>query len=87
MYTPVLSVPSIILIIPASLVVFVELISHLKVTGTIVGRDLMADPGIERTLLGKGISTILSGMFGSTPNTTLRPSPSQVAKTTPKPLR
>ena len=69
-YTPVLSVPAIILIIPASLVVFVELIGHLKVTGTIIGRDLMADPGIEPTLLGKGISTILSGMFGSTPNTT-----------------
>ena len=69
-YTPVLSLPAIILILPASLVVFVELISHLKVTGTIIGRDLMADPGIERTLLGKGISTVLSGMFGSTPNTT-----------------
>lgn len=69
-YTPVFSVPAILIILPASIVTFVELIGHLKVTGTIVGKDLMKDPGIERPLLGKGISTIISGFFGSTPNTT-----------------
>jgi uracil permease len=30
----------------------------------------MKDPGMVRMLLGKGISTVLSGCFGSTPNTT-----------------
>jgi uracil permease len=30
----------------------------------------MKDPGIEPVLYGKGISTVLSGFFGSTPNTT-----------------
>lgn len=70
LYTPTLSIAAIAIIIPATVVVFVELIGHFKVTGTIIGRDLMQDPGIERALLGKGISTTLSGLFGSTPNTT-----------------
>ena len=39
-------------------------------TNNIVGRDLTKDPGLDRSLLGNGISTIFSGFFGSTPNTT-----------------
>ena len=39
-------------------------------TGNIVGRNLAKDPGLDRSLLGNGISTIFSGFFGSTPNTT-----------------
>lgn len=69
-YAPAFSPAAIILILPATAVVFVEVIGHLRVTGTIVGRDLMKDPGIEPVLYGKGISTVLSGFFGSTPNTT-----------------
>ncbi|MFA5267707.1 MAG: uracil permease [Methanoregula sp.] len=69
-YAPAFSPAAIILILPATAVVFVELIGHLRVTGTIIGRDLMKAPGIEPVLYGKGISTVLSGFFGSTPNTT-----------------
>lgn len=69
-YAPAFSPAAIILILPATAVVFVEVIGHLRVTGTIIGRDLMKDPGIEPVLYGKGISTVLSGFFGSTPNTT-----------------
>ena len=39
-------------------------------TGNIVGRNLAKDPGLDRSLLGNGVSTIFSGLFGSTPNTT-----------------
>ncbi|MCG7410336.1 uracil permease [Paenibacillus sp. ACRRX] len=58
------------IIIPAALVVVVEHVGHLMVTSNIVGRDLSKDPGLHRSLLGNGISTIFSGFFGSTPNTT-----------------
>ncbi|MBR0324684.1 MAG: uracil permease, partial [Selenomonadales bacterium] len=51
-------------------VVIVEHIGHLIVTGNIVGKDLTKDPGLDRSLLGNGISTMFSGFFGSTPNTT-----------------
>jgi len=57
-------------ILPASLVVIAEHIGHLIVTGNIVGKDLSKDPGLHRSMLGNGISTILSGFVGSTPNTT-----------------
>jgi uracil permease len=69
-YAPVWSLHAVVIIIPASLVTLVELIGHLQVTGNIIGKDLMKDPGMVRMLLGKGISSVLSGFFGSTPNTT-----------------
>ncbi|MFD2117752.1 uracil permease [Paenibacillus yanchengensis] len=61
---------AIIAIAPAALVVIVEHIGHLVVTSNIVGKDLQKDPGLHRSLLGNGISTIISGFTGSTPNTT-----------------
>ncbi|WP_150266703.1 uracil permease [Paenibacillus tepidiphilus] len=57
-------------IIPVSIVVIVEHIGHLLVTSNIVGKDLAKDPGLDRSLMGNGISTIISGLVGSTPNTT-----------------
>lgn len=70
LYTPVFNMNAIAIILPAALVVVVEHIGHLVVTGNIVGRDLTKEPGLDRSLLGNGISTMLSGFFGSTPNTT-----------------
>lgn len=49
-----------------------EHIGHLKVTGSIVGRDLTEDPGLNRSLLGDGLSTVISGLFGSIATSGLR---------------
>ncbi|MDP4095202.1 uracil permease [Paenibacillus sp. P96] len=68
--TPTWDLTAILTILPVALVVIVEHIGHLLVTGNIVGKDLSKDPGLHRSLLGNGISTILSGFVGSTPNTT-----------------
>ena len=69
-YLPKFNPAAIAIILPASLVVVAEHIGHLFVTSNIVGKDLARDPGLHRSLLGNGLSTILSGFFGSTPNTT-----------------
>ena len=69
-YSPAFNLAAIVTIVPAALVVIAEHIGHLVVTGNIVGRDLTKDPGLHRSLLGNGISTIISGFAGSTPNTT-----------------
>ena len=69
-YTPEINFSAIIIILPAALVVIVEHIGHLLVTGNIVGENLAKNPGLDRSLLGNGLSTIFSGCFGSTPNTT-----------------
>ena len=61
---------AILTILPATFVVVAEHIGHLKVTSSIIGRDLTVDPGLHRSLLGDGLSTIISGMFGSVPTTT-----------------
>lgn len=61
---------AILIILPAALVLIPEHIGHLFVTGNIVGKDLTKDPGLDRSLVGNGISTIISSFFGSTPNTT-----------------
>ena len=58
------------MILPALFVVFAEHVGHLVVTSNIVGRDLMKEPGLKRSLLGDGIANVLSGFFGATPNTT-----------------
>jgi len=61
---------AILTILPAVFVVVAEHVGHLKVTSSIVGKDLTKDPGLHRSLLGDGLSTIISGMFGSVPTTT-----------------
>lgn len=69
-YTPKFNTDAIMIILPASLVVVAEHVGHLVVTGNIVGSDLTKDPGLDRSIMGNGISTFISGFFGSTPNTT-----------------
>ncbi len=70
LYAPVFNVQAILIILPATLVVLAEHVGHLVVTGNIVGKDLVKDPGLHRSLLGDGISNVLSGLVGATPNTT-----------------
>ncbi|MFT9494307.1 uracil permease [Anaerosolibacter sp.] len=69
-YQPAFRWDAIMIILPATLVVISEHIGHLIVTSNIVGHDLRKDPGLHRTMLGDGISTTLSGFFGSVPTTT-----------------
>ncbi len=67
---PKFSMNAILIIIPASLVVISEHIGHQVVTSEIVGKDLLKEPGLHKTLLSDGISTTLSGLCGSVPTTT-----------------
>ena len=69
-YRPAFNLSAIAIIVPASLVVISEHIGHLVVTANIVGRDLIKDPGLHRSLFADGLSNVLSGFFGSPPNTT-----------------
>jgi len=67
---PVFDWASILIILPAALVVISEHIGHLFVTSNIVERDLLKDPGLHRSLMGDGVSTMISGLTGSCPTTT-----------------
>jgi len=61
---------AILTICPVILVITAEHIGHQVVTGKIVGRDLIKDPGLHRSLLGDNLSTAISGFLGSVPTTT-----------------
>ncbi|MFV0364566.1 MAG: uracil permease [Suipraeoptans sp.] len=61
---------AVLIILPVILVITSEHIGHQVVTGKIIGRDLLKDPGLHRSLLGDNISTAISGLIGSVPTTT-----------------
>jgi uracil permease len=69
-HSPRFHLSAMIIILPASLVVISEHIGHLIVTANIVGRNLIKDPGLHRSLFADGLSNLISGCFGSPPNTT-----------------
>ena len=69
-YRPHFNVSAIMMIMPALFVVFAEHLGHLFVTSDIVGRNLIKEPGLHRSLFADGLSNVLSGLLGSTPNTT-----------------
>ncbi len=56
--------------IPVAFVVFAEHIADHKNLSTIIGHDLLEDPGLHRTLLGDGVGSIAGAFFGGCPNTT-----------------
>lgn len=68
--TPQWSLQAILIIIPATLVVVSEHIGHQVVTSEVVGKDLLKDPGLHRSMFADGFSTALSGLCGSCPTTT-----------------
>ncbi len=56
--------------VPVALVVFAEHIADHKNLSTIIGQDLLEDPGLSRTLLGDGVGSMAGALFGGCPNTT-----------------
>lgn len=55
---------------PVAFVVFAEHIADHKNLSTIIGRELLVEPGLHRSLLGDGIGSIAGSLFGGCPNTT-----------------
>lgn len=60
----------ILTIAPVAFVTIAEHIGDHKVLSTIINKDLIEDPGLDRTLLGDGIATFVAGLIGGPANTT-----------------
>lgn len=56
--------------IPVAFVVFAEHIADHKNLSSIIGNDLLKEPGLSRTLLGDGVGSVCGAFFGGCPNTT-----------------
>ena len=68
--TPKFDLEAILIILPVILVIANEHIGHQLVTSKVVGRDLLKDPGLHRSLFADNFSTMISGFIGSVPTTT-----------------
>lgn len=68
--SPKFDINAIMMILPVILVIASEHIGHQIVTGEVVGRDLIKDPGLHRSLFADNFSTMISGLIGSVPTTT-----------------
>ena len=56
--------------VPVAFVVFAEHIADHKNLSSIIGHELLEEPGLHRTLLGDGVGSIVGAIFGGCPNTT-----------------
>jgi uracil permease len=56
--------------VPVAFVVFAEHIADHKNLSSIIGQDLLEEPGLHRTLLGDGVGSVAGAIFGGCPNTT-----------------
>lgn len=66
---PKFDINAMLIIAPACLVVIAEHIGDLMVTGNVIGKNVIKDPGLHRSFLAEGLSNLMSGLVGSPPNT------------------
>lgn len=68
-------------ILPVALVSIAEHVGDHTVLGTIINKNLLQDPGLERTLMGDGLATFAAGLIGGPANTTYGENTSVVGMT------
>ena len=59
-----------VLFVPIAFVVFAEHLADHKNLSSIIDHDLIKDPGLQNTLLGDGVGSMVGAFFGGCPNTT-----------------
>jgi len=69
---PAFEMNAITLIAPVAVVSIIEHVGDVLAISETVGkgRELVVDPGINKTMIGDGVATLIAGIFGGPPNTT-----------------
>ncbi len=65
-----LLVTAILMIVPIAFATMMEHVGDISAIGGTIGKDLIADPGLHKTLIGDGIGTAIASLFGAPANTT-----------------
>lgn len=65
-----MAISAIIAIMPISFATMMEHIGDVSAISATTGRNFLADPGLKRTLVGDGLATSFSALFGGPANTT-----------------
>lgn len=76
-----LNFSALLTIAPIALVTLCEHIGDHTSLGNIIGKDLIKDPGLDKTILGDGIATFVAGALGGPANTTYGENTSVVGMT------
>ncbi len=76
-----ISFAALLTIAPIALVTMCEHIGDHTALSQIIGKDLIKDPGLDRTLMGDGIATFVAGALGGPANTTYGENTSVVGMT------
>ena len=63
-------ITAVITIAPISLATIVEHVGDMCAISSTVGKNYVADPGLHKTLIGDGLATTVSALFGGPANTT-----------------
>ena len=63
-------ITAILVMAPIAIAAMMEHIGDMSAISATVGEDLITDPGLHRTLIGDGLATSLSALFGGPANTT-----------------
>lgn len=69
-YTPELSWKVALMMLPVAIVPIAEHIGHQLVLSKVVNKDLIKDPGLDRSLMGDGVASVIASFIGGPPNTT-----------------
>ena len=65
-----LLVSSIIMIVPIAFATMMEHVGDISAISGAIGKNLIEDPGLHRTLIGDGVGTTIAALFGAPANTT-----------------
>lgn len=69
-YTPSLTGRVFLLMVPVAIVPIAEHIGHQLVLSKVIGKDLIADPGLDKSMFGDGLGTMFAACLGGPPSTT-----------------
>lgn len=67
---PQWNLEAVLFIVPIAIAPAIEHVGNIVAIGSVTGRDYLKDPGLDRTLLGDGVATMMASFFGGPPNTT-----------------
>ncbi|MCT4614623.1 MAG: NCS2 family nucleobase:cation symporter [Marinifilaceae bacterium] len=67
---PTFNYHAILYMLPVAIAPIIEHIGDMYAISGVAEKNLVKDPGLNRTLLGDGLATALAGFFGGPPNTT-----------------
>ncbi|WP_108823022.1 solute carrier family 23 protein [Dysgonomonas sp. Marseille-P4361] len=69
-YTPSFTWRIVLMMVPVAIVPIAEHIGHQLVLSKVVGKDLIKDPGLDHSMFGDGVATMIASVIGGPPNTT-----------------